>query len=943
MPSAKYLICLLLMLSAFPAFAQKEEAEDSLVRLVSADTLRQVERNGMTYRRATGNATFLHNNTYLLCDTALWNVQTRIIEAIGHVRIIQDRTELESEKMIYRIDRDLAEFRGNVVQLRDKDNNTLRTSHLDYNTKDSVAVFREGGSMRDKDGQIIESETGTYDSKIKTFTFFRDVNMFTDSIFVKTTRLKYESDKNLATFGSGTNAWQETNMLSADAGWYDRGREIFFFRNNVHVMSETQEGWSDSLYFYRNTMNVDMFGNAQITDTTRNVSGVGGHISYTDSLSRVVMLRNPAVIAKTDQNGQVDTVYFGADTLIYRTVRKCDIDSASIAAAAVRKSNLDIDPVTEFRRKAAQEAAQRAAEAAANDPNRPPDIKKGSGSQPAGPPAAQSGEAKAPAMPAASDSVSSPAASQPADSSGIALPDSLASVQGPVLQSADSLTAGDSVSVAGGDSLAVSAADSLGFAAADSLGFAAADSTGVFPADSSVVDSTAVQPLDTTKIGFVTALRNVKIYRQNMQVICDSLEYSDLDSLARLFKSPVIWNEVRQQYSCDSVIAVIRNQTMEKVSLMSNAFIHMQEDSTHYDQIRGAEMMAYFSPENELERFDALGGASAIFYLEENDALATANKKECKMLSAYFKDGDLHRVYYFDTAVSDAYPVAQMTSEDQHLKGFSWTPEKRPADRYAITSQKLRHPQRKTYSAVPRAAFVQTGIYFPGYIDGIYVQIAERDSLEKVRERERAIRERELERLEEIRVRDSLFTADSLKAVADSIARADSLKTVADSLHVADSLAAIDSARLAAKADSTVVLTKQQLREQAKAERAEKRARKKAEKEARWAELDKRDAAKEKAKADKKLAKERRRKLKLLQATEAEVMRENAEIEKYMEKFSSEKAKKEAKAAKKAAKEAARKSRKPPKPDKKTVTPPPVAEDAAQEAASAASPPDSAL
>lgn len=924
-----FLFFSLLLLSVFPAKAQENEQEDSLVRLVQADTLRQTERDGKTYRRATGNAVFLHNNTYLLCDTAVWDVESRVIEAIGSVRIQQEQTELESDRMFYYIDRDLAEFRGNIVQLRDKDNNLLRTRHLDYNTKDSVAVFMNGGSMRDKDGQIIESETGTYDSKIKTFTFFRDVNMFTDSIFVKTTRLKYESDKNLATFGYGTNAWQETNMLSADAGWYDRGREIFFFRNNVHVMSETQEGWSDSLYFYRNTMNVDMFGNAQITDTTRNVSGVGGHISYTDSLSRVVMLRNPAVIAKTDQNGQVDTVYFGADTLIYRTVRKCDIDSASIAAAAVRKSNLDIDPVTEFRRKAAQEAAQRAAEAAANDPNRPPDIKKGSGSQPAGPPAAQSGEANAPAMPAAAVSVPSPVASQPADS----------------------LSAGDSVSVAGGDSLAVSAADSFGFAAADSLGllptdslgFAAADSSGVSPADSSAVDSTAVQPLDTTKIGFVTALRNVKIYRQNMQVICDSLEYSDLDSLARLFKSPVIWNEVRQQYSCDSVIAVIRNQTMEKVSLMSNAFIHMQEDSTHYDQIRGAEMMAYFSPENELERFDALGGASAIFYLEENDALATANKKECKMLSAYFKDGDLHRVYYFDTAVSDAYPVAQMTSEDQQLKGFSWTPEKRPADRYAITSQKLRHPQRKTYSAVPRAAFVQTGIYFPGYIDGIYVQIAERDSLEKVRERERAIRERELERLEEIRVRDSLFTADSLKAVADSIARADSLKTVADSLHVADSLAAIDSAHLAAKADSTVVLTKQQLREQAKAERAEKRARKKAEKEARWAELDKRDAAKEKAKADKKLAKERRRKLKLLQATEAELMRENAEIEKYMEKFSSEKAKKEAKAAKKAAKEAARKSRKPPKPDKKTVTPPPVAEDAAQEAASAASPPDSAL
>ena len=41
------------------------------------------------------------------------------------------------------------------------------------------------------------------------------------------------------------------------------------------------------------------------------------------------------------------------------------------------------------------------------------------------------------------------------------------------------------------------------------------------------------------------------------------------------------------------------------------------------------------------------------------------NKKDSKMLSAIFKDGELHRIYYFDTAVSDAYPVVQMTEEDR--------------------------------------------------------------------------------------------------------------------------------------------------------------------------------------------------------------------------------------------------------------------------------------
>lgn len=831
----------LLSLSVFPALSQEKEQEDSLVRLVQADTLRQIERSGRTYRRATGNAVFLHNNTYLMCDTAIWDVDSRLIEAIGSVRILQERTELESDRMFYHIDRDLAEFRGNIVQLRDKDNNTLRTRHLDYNTKDSVAVFMNGGSMRDKDGQIIESQRGTYDSKIKEFNFVSDVNMFTDSIFVETTTLRYESDRNFATFGRGTNAWQEDNMLSADAGWYDRGREVFFFRRNVHVMSDTQEGWCDSLYFYRNTMNVDMYGNAQVTDTTRNVSAVAGHINYIDSLSKVTLLRKPAVIAKTEENGQVDTVYFGADTLIYYTKRMCDIDSCVIADANTRKATLDIDPVSEYRHKAAEEAARAAAEAAKNDPNRPPDIPKSNNQQE---------NAAAPSE----ESPSSPAESQ------------------------------DSSAAAVSDSVALAMSDSTAFAVSDSLGVASSDSLGIASPDSSAM----LQPvIDTTEIGFVTALRNVKIYRKNMQIVCDSLEYSDLDSLARLFKSPVIWNEVTQQFSADSVTAVIRNQMMEKVSLMANAFIHIQEDTAHYDQIKGTEMMAYFNTDSQLERFDALGGASAIFYLEENDVLATANRKESKMLSAYFKDGNIHRVYYFDTAASDAYPVAQMTPEDQKLKGFNWTPEKRPVDRYAVTPLDLRAPQRQNYSSVPRADYEQTDIYFPGYMDNIYVQIAVRDSLAEVRERQRAIEERERQRLEEQRLRDSVLMADSLKikAAADSLALADSLKAVADSLHLADSLAALDSARLAAQADSSLVLTKEQLREKARAERAEKKAQRLAAKEARWESLDKRDAEKARIKEEKKLMKERRRKLKLLQAMEKERQKEELKLEEYKARF----------------------------------------------------------
>ena len=349
--------CLPVFLTSVQSYAQEmQEQEDSLVRLDYGESAELLEIDGQNIRKVIGEARFFHNNTYMLCDTAMWNIDTKVIDAIGNVSIIQDGTVLTSDRMVYRIDFNLAEFRGNMVQLEDRDHNMLRTRHLDYNTKDSVAVFAHGGSMRDKDGQIIESENGTYDAKIRTFNFRDDVNMFTDSIFVKTTALKYESDLSLATFGRGTDAWQEDNMLSADAGWYDRGKEIFFFRDNVHVMTDTQEGWSDSLYFYRNTMDVIMLGRAQVTDTTRNVSGLAGRIEYVDSLSKVTMTRKPAVISEVEDQGQRDTVYFGADSLVYYTVRKCDIDSLVVEASAQRLAYFDTDPVGNYRKKAAEES-----------------------------------------------------------------------------------------------------------------------------------------------------------------------------------------------------------------------------------------------------------------------------------------------------------------------------------------------------------------------------------------------------------------------------------------------------------------------------------------------------------------------------------------------------------------------------------------------------------
>lgn len=944
---------LILLLVSFGLFAQNTEQKDSLVRLLGCDELQQVEEYGQSYRKALGHARFEHNSTLLICDTALWNVNQNVINAFGNVQIIQNNTVLSSESLDYLIDQNLAQFRGALVQLRDKDGNTLRTTDLDYNTKDSVAVFRNGGALRDKDGQIIESDDGHYYSKLKTFSFTNNVNMYTDSIFVKTDDLDYNTGTNVATFGTGTNAWRDNNMLSSQAGFYERTLEKFTFFRNVHILTENQEAWADTLVYYRVPNNVEMFGHVELLDTTRNVAAVAGYVQYIDSLSFIKLTREPAVIAISEQGEKRDTAYIGADTLILRSIPKCDVDSSEISNSASRLKEINVDPVTEYRRKA-YEAAKAAAEEARKkreeeDPNAAGASDRGAsavkpGGKPTGKPAGKAtgtaiGKTAGTTAGKTGDNSGGKAISKSGKLSGDAmigdpvtkgrqgLPapwDDVIEYAPPRFQLPDTLkTSPDTVRVPS-DSLAAKTlsavtepvsvtepAEVTNPQSPDSL-TVPTDSLTV-PGDSLHVptDSLSLAPKDSTKISFIYGIRNVKVFRNDMQVACDSLAYTDLDSLIRLYENPIVWNEIKRQYSADSITVIVKNRSIDRASLMSNAFIIVQEDTLSYDQIRGTEMMAYFDSTGALRRFDSMGGASGVFYIEENGSLATVNKFESKMLTATLKDGNIQDLNYFDAVKTDAYPVVQMKKDEKILKGFDWQPDKRPKGPEDITPYKPRESQRKVYENVPRAEFAQTDIYFPGHMNSVYKMLARQDSLKRVRNAERRRLEAE-RKAEAARIADSLrivAAADSL-ALADSLARADSLAlrdslasrdslARQDSLAVKDSLVVSDSLSVS-KADSLAndpSAIKKAEQERKKAEREKTRKDRQAAKEARWAELDARDAAKAKAKEEKALKKKRQRTLKTLKAMEKRRAKEERMLERYKARYEKQKARKAARKA----------------------------------------------
>lgn len=844
---SKKIIVALALLSgiSFFLFARADE-EEKYVRLVKAQSVNIItDADGKAFRKAV-DATFLHNGTLLICDTAYWRVDENIINAKGNVRLSQEGTELTSEKLDYYVNDNLAQFRGGVVQLRDKENNILRTHFLDYNTADSVAVFSKGASMKDKDGQIIESLDGTYSSKAKLFTFEKDVNMFTDSVFIKTQALDYHTDSQKAVFRTYIDFWKDDNMLTASSGWYERNDEIFFFTGDVHGTTDKQETWCDSLYFYRIPNNVLMKGSIQLQDSLHNTTAVSRYLFYEDSLSTVTLRKEAAVaIVTEDELSQKDTLYFGADTLVYYTLRHCDIPKSELANSTARISEIMTDPVGEYRKKAAEAAAKAKAEALEKAAGTRPGLKPDAASkkQLEDPDAAPEDSPKAP-----EDAVSAPV-------------DNVAALKDSIGVAADSVkVALDSVNVA---------VDSLG-EPKDSLSVTADSAKVALDSLSVAADSVSVA-VDTTKYGFAFARGNVKIFRRDIQVRCDSMHYSDLDSIARFYKDPVIWNEENRQYYSDSLAVLIKNGRVDRASLMSNAFVVTQEDSLLYDQIKSAEIMAFFDSTSALKRFDALGGATAVFFLRENDRLATVNKVESKMLSGNFVKGNIDRIYYYDSPKNDAYPVVQFPQQERYLKGFRWIPELRPTGKQDITTLSIRPSQRKMYAERPRARFKQTDIYFPGYIKSVYASI---DARERARA-EAARKKHEQQALEgkNENVIDTLAVKDSTMVKLDSTAvtKVDSLSAQVDSTSV-------DVLQDSLSSKKSFIQKIKDKFEQWRKQREE-----------RWARLDERDAAREAAKKEKALKKQREKTRKELIERQKQERREKEILDKYIEYYEKQK------------------------------------------------------
>lgn len=200
--------------------------------------------------------------------------------------------------------------------------------------------------------------------------------------------------------------------------------------------------------------------------------------------------------------------------------------------------------------------------------------------------------------------------------------------------------------------------------------------------DSLLVDSVMVaQNPDTiwrdTTYQQLRAFWHVRVFRNDIQAVCDSARYHGRDSLLTLFGTPICWNEDNQM-SADQIDIYFKNETVDYMHGVGNALAVKREGFSEFNQLAGKEMLAYVK-DGDVYLVDVKGNAETIFYPREDDgSYVGVNRTQSSFVKMYMQNRQIDHVVFTTATTGVMIPIDQALPEETKLSGFFWAEAERP-------------------------------------------------------------------------------------------------------------------------------------------------------------------------------------------------------------------------------------------------------------------------
>ena len=260
-------------------------------------------------QRLIGHVKMRHDSAYFFCDSAYFYQKTNSFNAFQNVHIIvNDSVEVFSDLLDYDGNMRFAEFFDNVRLI--DDSTTLYTEYLTYDRNLHLASYPDSATTVRGD-KTLKSHYGYYRDRLKEFSFFENVEVYSPKYQMYTDTLFYNTGIEKMWFQGPTTIINKENVLEGKHGYYLVNEDHVYLDQRPFMHNETQLMWSDSIFYDRNLGLAQAYSQVDMIDTSYKVVMRGDYVEMWEDQG--LSFATDSAYAISYDGG--DSLYIHGDTL----------------------------------------------------------------------------------------------------------------------------------------------------------------------------------------------------------------------------------------------------------------------------------------------------------------------------------------------------------------------------------------------------------------------------------------------------------------------------------------------------------------------------------------------------------------------------------------------------------------------------------------------------
>jgi hypothetical protein len=195
-----------------------------------------------------------------------------------------------------------------------------------------------------------------------------------------------------------------------------------------------------------------------------------------------------------------------------------------------------------------------------------------------------------------------------------------------------------------------------------------------------------------SSLRYLQVYHHVRIFSDSLQAVADSVYYSGLDSIFRLFTNPVAWAG-GYQVTGDTMFLYTKNKKPDRLFVFENSLVVGKSFTNMYNQIKGNTLNGYFK-DGVIDFMRSKGSAEAVYYIKDDSmALVGVNRvNKADVIDLIFLNKELNKVVLRQDADGIMYPIKKANIDEMKLRGFKWLDDLRPKTKFELFENQVVDP-----------------------------------------------------------------------------------------------------------------------------------------------------------------------------------------------------------------------------------------------------------